>query len=264
MIGNDGDIHSLLVELDEEHGALEAVLLARPEAAWDAPTPSEGWAVRDQIGHLTWFDEQARIAAVDPEGFVAALEKDLEDWPGYMARAAALGRDTPAPLLFAAWQTARGTMLDALDALPEGTRLPWYGPSMSVRSFATARLMETWAHGQDVCDALDAERPPSDRLRHICHLGFITRGWSYTVRGATAPDTPVRVTLSLPSGAEFVAGPPEATDVVRGMAEDFCLVVTQRRHVSDTALEVQGDAAAGWMAIAQCFAGAATLAEPRG
>ena len=31
---------------------------------------------------------------------------------------------------------------------------PWYGPSMSARSFVTARLMETWAHGMDVADAL--------------------------------------------------------------------------------------------------------------
>jgi uncharacterized protein (TIGR03084 family) len=133
---------------------------------------------------------------------------------------------------------------------------------MSLRSFTTARLMETWAHGQDVVDGLglpvDA-RPLTDRLRHIAFLGCATRGWSYTVRGQTLPDAPVRVELSLPSGATFENGPVDAAESVRGDAVDFCLVVTQRRNVADTALEVTGDAAAEWMSIAQCFAGGPTL-----
>ncbi len=129
--------------------------------------------------------------------------------------------------------------------------------------------METWAHGQDVVDGLglpiDA-RPVTDRLRHIAFLGCATRGWSYAVRDRTPPDTPVRVELSLPSGDTFVAGDMTADvgDVVRGSALDFCLVVTQRRNIADTALSVVGDAATEWMSIAQCFAGGATLPpDPR-
>jgi uncharacterized protein (TIGR03084 family) len=156
-------------------------------------------------------------------------------------------------------------MLDALAAVPDGSRLEWYGPPMSVRSFVTARLMETWAHGQDVVDGLglpiDA-RPPSDRLGHIAFLGCATRGWSYTVRGATAPDVAVRVELVLPSGAPFEHGDASAPDRVTGDALDFVLVVTQRRNVADTALAVKGDAAREWMSIAQCFAGAPTLPPP--
>ncbi|MEO7556235.1 MAG: maleylpyruvate isomerase family mycothiol-dependent enzyme, partial [Acidimicrobiales bacterium] len=142
--------------------------------------------------------------------------------------------------------------------------LPWYGPPMSVRSFATARLMETWAHGQDILDGLTAagapaERPPTDRLRHLCRLGWSTRLWSYAVRGAEPPIESVRVELTLPSGTPWNAGDDDATSIVRGSAEDFCLVVTQRRNVADTALDVNGDAASSWMAIAQCFAGPPTL-----
>ncbi len=46
--------------------------------------------------------------------------------------------------------------------------------------------------------------------------------------------------------------------MVRGPLVDFCLVVTQRRRVADTDLVVTGDAATGWMARAQAFAGPPT------
>ncbi len=155
-------------------------------------------------------------------------------------------------------------MLAALADLPDGARIPWYGPSQSGRSFATARLMETWAHGLDVIEALHpvglAEAPaPTDRLAHICHLGVATRGWSFVVRDQASPEAEVRVELTLPSGQSWSAGSEDAADRVTGEALDFCLVVTQRRHVDDTDLFVEGDAARAWMEVAQCFAGAATL-----
>jgi uncharacterized protein (TIGR03084 family) len=153
-------------------------------------------------------------------------------------------------------------MIDALSDVPDdGGRLLWYGPPMSVRSFVTARLMETFAHGQDVADALGATRAVGDRLRHVCHLGVATYGWSFRVRGQEppAPDGSVRVELSLPSGAPWTAGPEGAADVVRGPAVDFCLVVTQRRNVAATSLDVRGDVAEAWMRTAQCFAGGPTV-----
>lgn len=41
---------------------------------------------------------------------------------------------------------------------------------MSAVSSVTARLMETWAHGQDIADVLGVDRQPTARLRHIAHL----------------------------------------------------------------------------------------------
>jgi uncharacterized protein (TIGR03084 family) len=62
--------------------------------------------------------------------------------------------------------------------------------------------------------------------------------------------------FAAPSGADtWTWGDPSAANTVRGPALDFCLVVTQRRHVDDTALDVQGDAAREWISIAQAFAG---------
>jgi len=129
---------------------------------------------------------------------------------------------------------------------------------MGAKSFLTARLMECWAHGQDVADAVAIERTPTDRVRHIAQLGFITRGWSYVNRGMEVPTGDVRVELTGPSGAVWRFGPGGATDVVTGPALDFCLVVTQRRHVDDTALHVTGEVARDWLEKAQAFAGGPT------
>jgi uncharacterized protein (TIGR03084 family) len=133
---------------------------------------------------------------------------------------------------------------------------------MSPASFATARLMEYWAHGQDIADALGRARTPTARLRHICHLGVRTRGFSYSVRGLTAPDTDVRVELAGPDGDTWTWGDPAAADRVTGSALDFCLVVTQRRLAGDTGLVVTGDAATEWLSLAQAFAGNPSLTDP--
>ncbi|NBQ99753.1 MAG: maleylpyruvate isomerase family mycothiol-dependent enzyme, partial [Actinobacteria bacterium] len=133
-------------------------------------------------------------------------------------------------------------------------RCPWYGPAMSVTSMLTARLMETWAHGQDICDALGVHREPTDRLRHIAHIGVRARPFSYAANRREMPAADVRVELNAPSGGTWQWGE-SATDTVRGDALGFCLVVTQRRHPDDCGLEVNGDAAREWMSIAQAFAG---------
>jgi len=160
--------------------------------------------------------------------------------------------------LLAAWRVNRARLDEVASTLAEDTRVIWYGPTMSARSFLTARLMEVWAHGQDIIDALGAEPLSSDRLRHIARLGFITRGWSYGNRGMKVPDVSVFVDLTSPSGEAWRFGPGGSANVISGPAADFCLVVTQRRHVKDTRLDVKGDAARDWMEKAQAFAGPAT------
>ena len=115
--------------------------------------------------------------------------------------------------------------------------------------------METWAHGQDIVDALGLTRPATERLRHVAHLGVLARPFSYTTHGQTAPSDPVYVALHSPSGASWTWGDATAVNRVTGPALDFCLVVTQRRHVADTSLQVVGPAATEWMRLAQAFAG---------
>ncbi len=245
----------LLADLAAEHAALDAVVAPLPEPAWDGPTPAAGWSVRDQIGHLHYFDGTAYLSATEPAAFLAHREEVMADVGGFEESTLAFARSVPADELLGAWRLGREALVGVLGAVDARARLEWYGPPMGAMSFATARLMETWAHGQDVVDAVGAPRPATGRLRHIADLGVRTRGFSYAVRGLDPPAAEVRVELEAPSGAEWAWGDPAAADRVAGPALDFCLVVTQRRHLADTALDVEGPAAQGWMAIAQAFAG---------
>jgi uncharacterized protein (TIGR03084 family) len=250
------DLSPLLDDLAAEHAALDSVVAGIALADWDLDTPAAGWRVRDQIGHLTFYDRAATKAIVDPDGFVAWRDETMARAREYVAESESIGREQTGDELLATWREGRDALLAALAPLDPKARLVWYGPTMSARSFATARLMETWAHGQDVVDALDrAERPATDRLRHIAHLGVVTRGWSYAVRGREAPAGDVRVELAPPSGGESWAWGESSADSVSGEALDFCLVVTQRRNVADTGLTIVGPLATEWMAIAQAFAG---------
>jgi uncharacterized protein (TIGR03084 family) len=249
---------ALLDDLKAEQADLDALTVG---VDLDLATPAEGWTVADTIGHLWFFDREATTALVDPDAFSAGLQDVIAAPEAFVVRATgegkALGDSLPD-----VWRRTRGDLLAALRAADPATKVPWYGPPMSPASFATARLMEYWAHGQDVADAVDRRRSPTDRLRHICHLGVRTRGFSYAIRGLTAPNTDVHVRLISPSGEAWTWGDPEATDRVEGPAEDFCLVVTQRRVVADTSLVVTGPAASEWMSIAQAFAGGPTLTDP--
>ena len=60
---------------------------------------------------------------------------------------------------------------------------------------ATARLMETWAHGLDVADAIGVKRPATARLRSIAHIGVRTRDFAFAINGLAAPADPFRVEL---------------------------------------------------------------------
>ena len=149
------------------------------------------------------------------------------------SRSARTGRCRPSELL-AAWRENRRLLADAVATLADDTRVVWYGPSMGAKSFVTARLMETWAHGQDIVDTVGADRQPTDRLRHVAQIGFITRGWSYVNRGLVPPDVPVFVELTAPSGATWTWGPDDAADRVHGSGGGLLPrrhpAATRRRH----------------------------------
>ena len=251
----------LIADLEAEQRQLDEIVARLSADQWGSPTPSPSWTVTDQIGHLCYFDGAAAAAIADSDTF-AGLVSDLME----AGRAGPGGVDdytlgsfralNPAGRL-EAWRRNRRALAEAAAGLGKRDRVSWYGPSMGAKSFVTARLMEVWAHGTDVCDAVGARRPPTDRLRHIAHLGYVTWAWSYANRGLDPPSGGVRVELTAPSGALWTWGN-DGGDAVRGRAEDFCLVVTQRRHVDDTDLELSGPNAVDWMHKAQAFAGPPT------
>jgi len=243
-------LFDLLDDLRAEQADLRGLVA---DADLVAPTPAAGWDVRDAVAHLAGSDEEARKAATRPEAFVAGLAEVAKDIDGFLTGQLTARRGLSRAQLLSDWQAGFDAMVEAFATVPPGTKVPWYGPPMSPTSFATARLMEYWAHGQDVADALGVRRTPTDRLRHVCHLGVRTRGFAYANRGLVAPDVPVAVHLTAPAGGEWSFG--EGDQQVTGPAEDFCLLVTQRRHRDDLALRAEGDAAEEWLGVAQCFAG---------
>jgi len=248
------DLELLASHLDEETAALLGVLVDASDVQWQAATPSPGWTVADQVSHLAYFDEAATASVLDAVRFdelrndAIALGVALCDEVAARYRAV-----TPAALLVW-WRDARAAMVTAMLAAGPSRRVPWYGPDFSVASAMTGRIMETWAHGQDVYDALGEPHRVTGALYDVARLCARTRANSYASRGQAVPAGDVAVELAAPGGTTWRFGG-EATAVVRGDAVEFCLVATQRRNLADTSIETDGPGAREWLEIAQAFAG---------
>jgi uncharacterized protein (TIGR03084 family) len=251
-------VDEICSDLAAEHDALDRIVADLDEPGWNRATPAEGWDVADTIVHLVQADVAARTAVETPDRFVELRQSVLTD--GLEVFGARNGQ-TGAELL-GWWRTEREAMVAAFRSRAPKDRIPWFGPDMSTLSFATARLMETWSHGHDVADTFGAPWPPTDRLRHVAHIGVGTRYWSYANRGQQPPEASVFVDLEAPSGDRWTWGPPDAANRVCGVAVDFCQVVTQRRRPEETTLRIEGPAAVEWMELAQAFAGPPTTTPP--
>lgn len=241
-------------EVDELHAFLQTL----GEDDWGRPTPFLGWTPWDVVAHLHFFDRLSVLALTDEDAFSAARTQLIEAMTAGVRGAEhtrrELGALGPKPLL-QQWRETCRQMAEMLGSSDPKRRLPWFGPDMGVRMFTTARYMETWAHGQDVYDLMRVPRRHTDRIKNVAVLGVRTFGWTFVNRGLEVPGDPPYVRLVAPSGAVWEWNEPSDTSRVAGDALDFCRVVTQGRNVADTALEVVGDVATRWMAIAQCFAG---------
>ncbi|WP_328707812.1 TIGR03084 family metal-binding protein [Streptomyces mesophilus] len=248
-------VRAVLDDLLEESRELDAVVAELSATDWARGTPAEGWSVAHQIAHLAWTDRAALIAVTDSGAFGAEVEKALAAPDSFVDQGAEEGAQVPPAELLAGWRAGRERLQEALRAAPEGAKFPWYGPPMSVASMATGRLMETWAHGQDVADALGVLRAPTARLRHVVRIGVRARGYSFLVRGIEPPGEEFRVELRSPDGELWTYGPEGAAQRVTGDAYAFCLLVTQRAHRRDLDVRAEGPDADRWLDIAQAFAG---------
>ncbi|PRH78558.1 TIGR03084 family protein [Streptomyces solincola] len=249
------DAAPVLDDLREESEELDRLVAAAPPDAWAAPTPAAGWTVAHQIAHLAWTDRAALLAATDPDAFAGHVARAAEAPDRFVDEGAEEGAGLPREALTRQWREGRERLQDVLRAAPAGTRFPWYGPPMSAASMATARLMETWAHGQDAADGLGVVREPTARLRHVAWIGVRARDHAYAVRGLRPPAGPFRVELTAPDGSIWAYGPEGAAQRVTGPALDFCLLATRRAHRADLALTAAGADADHWLDIVQAFAG---------
>jgi uncharacterized protein (TIGR03084 family) len=244
----------LRAEADELHAFVETLA---PDD-WGRPTLFKAWTPWDVVAHLHYFDRVSLLALTDEEAFAKKRKELIQKLAAGVGNAEQardeLGDLEPTELV-ERWISTCHQMADELGSSDAKRRLPWFGPDMGVRMFTTARLMETWAHGQELYDLKGVRRAPTDRIHHIAVIGMKTFAWTFVNRGLEVPGPPPYVRLVAPSGAIWEWGEPSETECVRGDALEFCQVVTQTRNVADTALEVVGDVATRWMSIAQCFAG---------
>ncbi|MGW7751930.1 TIGR03084 family metal-binding protein [Streptomyces violaceusniger] len=262
MNKNDGVPRELLDDLTAEFEALRALITSGTDLR--RPTQAAGWDIRAGVSHLIGCDLVAKEAMATPGEFRRARPATDEGLSALLESHITTRRNSSAEGLRQEWDDAFAALLKAFQSTHRDQKVPWFGPPMSPATLATARLMEYWAHGQDVAEALKIVRRPTDRIRHICHLGSATFGFSFTNRGLPVPSSPPRVELRLPSGRLWARGPEDAHASITGDALDFALVVTQRRHRLDTSLTCRGEVAEQWLAIAQCFAGPPGPGRPPG
>lgn len=248
-------LDAVLTDLEAEGAQLESWVAPLEAGKWATPTPAEGWTIAHQIAHLAWTDETSVKAATDAEAFAETMKAATANPTGFVDVAAnelaALG---PADLL-ARWRSSRESLVRTLREVPEGAKIPWYGPPMSPTSMATARLMETWAHAHDVAESLGIEPPRTDRAKHVAYLGARTRDFAHHMRGENPPTEEFRVELDGPSGDVWAWGPEDAAQGVVGDGWDFALLATRRLHPEDAAVKAVGAEAGHWLTIVQAFAG---------
>lgn len=248
------DIEPILHDLAAVSARVDDIVTTLDPVHWRRATPAAGWTVAHQIAHLAWTDQKSLLALRDPEQFPSEVRKAMT-MESFVDSGAAAGAGKEPAALLAEWRDARTELADELRACPPGTRIPWFGPAMSPASMASARLMETWAHGQDIADALDVAHEQGPWLWQVARFGVRTRDFAFTVHSLEPPAAAFHIVLTGPTGQQWTFGPHDAAEWVSGSALDFCLLVTQRRHRDDTDLRAVGEQAATWLSIAQAFAG---------
>jgi uncharacterized protein (TIGR03084 family) len=242
----------------EESEALFALLDTLDDQGWEQKTQFKGWTINDVVAHVHLGNYAADLSLRDGAAFAAFMQGLMlarAHKGGHLGFTHAWLQGTQGRALAQQWRAFYLEMAEHFALADPKMRVKWVGPDMSVRSSITARLMETWAHGQAVYDVLGHVRHDTDRIKNIAVLGINTFGWTFANRGLKVPAEVPTVRLTAPSGAVWTWGPPEADNFIEGSAVEFCQVVAQVRNVADTALRVVGATATQWMAIAQCFAG---------
>ncbi|WP_394618806.1 TIGR03084 family metal-binding protein [Lentzea sp. JNUCC 0626] len=255
---------NVFLALKAEGEEVDRMVSSLSEQQWSLPTPAPGWTIAHQIAHLASTARMAGLAASDPAAFaglVAGIGSDFDAAvEGALAPFLSLG---PRKLL-ERWRAERQAAGGALSTVPAGQLVPWLVNPLPAPVLAAGGMMELFAHGQDIADALGVRREPTARLQHLCGFGFHTMTFGYLARGLTPPETPFRFELTGPSGEVWTFGPEDASQRISGPALDFCLLVARRRHHSDLAVVAEGDEARGWLEIAQAYRGPAGVGREAG
>lgn len=234
----------LLGDLAAEHQVLDDLVAPLLPEVWAKPSPSPGWTLAHQIHHLDVSEGAALLALTGRSDQIFSSG----GWPGPPLP------DDPAEVLDN-WRTSRAASLEAMFSLDAKDPVIWGDGPMSCRSFATARLMETWAHGLDCFTTAGVEPVDTDRLRHVAHIGY--RALPYAFRSQEveqpAPLSELRLELVSPSGETWVYGDPDAPQAITGSASHWCRVATRRMAAVDSHLVASGPLAQAVLTVARAY-----------
>ena len=242
-------MREILSDLVAEQQFLDQSLQRIPIKHWDRPTPATGWTVRDTISHLADF---AELAADTLAGGDRVMEWRAEaDLDTFRQKAIDRGRKMRPQDVIEWWRNGRARVVEPLSHMSADDRVEWIEGSMSAKTFATFRLMETWAHGLDIYQALEIEVEDTARIRHVCWLGWKTLPYAFKAAGEVY--SPIRVEVIGPGYAKWIYGPEDADDLIKGSASDWARIVVRRAAPADVRLKVTGDTAARAIEVAQAF-----------
>mgnify|MGYP001094328762 CR=1 FL=1 len=251
------DLANIVADLRTEGDEHYQFLLTLDEADWSRATAFKSWTVNDVVAHLYFGDYLGVTSHRDGQAFKRfmsevqnsglALAEFTRQWLENLNGVEMLER----------WRGLFLEMCELFAASDPGLRLTWAGPDMGIQMFATARLMETWAHSWAIYDLLGISRKQDDRIKHIATIGVKTYQWTFINRGSMPPGPTPHISLRAPSGELWEWNTKQEDNKISGEAVEFCQVVTQVRNIADTKLSLTGESAKQWMAIAQCFAGPA-------
>ena len=244
-------MREILSDLVAEQQALDQFLQRINERQWNLPTSAPGWSIKDTVSHLAHAEQFAAQVLAEGESVVADLGMDnIDKWTEVGVKE---GREKRYQQVIEWWRNSRADVVDALSRIEGNVRVPWISGDMSARAFATLRLMETWAHGLDIKDAMDGlltfdeeeEDPTADtpRIRHVAWLAHRMLPYAFAEAGEEFPETGIRLELMGPSYSRWVYGPEDAADVIKGLAGEWCRIAVHRLDSTATSLKTEGDKA---------------------
>ena len=258
------ELQSVFDDLTADRDEIDSLVAGIDDSQWALDTPAPGWTIAHQVAHLSFIFSLAGMAASDPDAFEQITASAKSDFNGAINAALGLYLPSSPQDLLARWRTESTECIKALAAVPGDQVVPWLVRPLPPAILACAGIMEMFAHGQDIADALGVRRERTDRLRHLAGFAVLTWEFGYQARGLTPPDVEFRFELTAPSGEPWEFGPENAAQKITGPAEDFCLLVTRRRHRDDLAVVATGPDADQWLNIAQAYRGPAGAGRTAG
>lgn len=254
-------MREILSDLVAEQQALDQFLQRISERQWKLPTSAPGWSIKDTVSHLA-FSEQFAAQALEhgPTAIKKAKITNIDAWTAIGVKE---GREMRYQQVIEWWRNSRADVVDALSRMDGSDRVPWIAGDMSARAFATLRLMETWAHGLDVKDAMDGllvfdeeeDDPIADtsRIRHIAWLAHRMLPYAFAEAGEDFPETGIRLELMGPRYARWVYGPEDAEDVIKGIAGEWCRIAVHRLDYGATSLKAEGENAETALTVVRTY-----------